>query len=69
MAEGKEVKTNYEPIFNGKHFIPSEIINPIPIDKDNMDIIIKDQFHRMEDIYLNIPKDKWPKENGRNGDK
>lgn len=69
LAEGKEVKTNYEPIFNGKHFIPSEIINPIPIDKDNMDIIIKDQFHRMEDIYLNIPKDKWPKENGRNGDK
>ncbi len=65
LAQGKEIKTNYEPIFNGKHFIPSEIINPIPIDKNNIDIIIKDNFHRTEDIYLNLPKDKWPKENGK----
>lgn len=59
LAAGKEIKTNHQPIFNGKHFIPSEIIAPIPIDQDNMEIIIKDDFHRKEDIYLNIPKYKW----------
>ncbi len=65
LAKGQEIKTNYEPIFNGKHFIPSEIINPIPIDKNNMDIILNDHFHRIEDIYLNLPKAKWPRENGK----
>ncbi|MGE5582044.1 MAG: sugar ABC transporter substrate-binding protein [Bacillota bacterium] len=61
LGANKEIKTNHAPIFNGKHFIPSEIINPIPIDKDNMDTIIKDGFHSKEEIYLNIPKQKWPK--------
>lgn len=54
LAANKEIKLNSQPTFNGKHFIKSEIINPIPIDKDNMDIIIKDGFHRKEEIYLNI---------------
>jgi D-xylose transport system substrate-binding protein len=61
LGANKEIKTNYKPIFNGKHFIPSEIINPIPIDKDNIDTIIKDGYHSKEEIYLNIPKQKWPK--------
>ncbi len=55
MAGGKSFKTNHPPIFNGKHFVPSEIITPIPIDKDNMDIIVKDGFHRKEEIYMNLP--------------
>jgi D-xylose transport system substrate-binding protein len=59
MAVNKEIKTNHQPIFNGKHFVPAEIINPVPIDKDNMDIIIKDGFHRKEEIYLNVPKQRW----------
>ena len=54
MAANKDIKLNSPPIFNGKHFIKSEIINPIPIDKGNMDIIIKDGFHRKDEIYLNI---------------
>ncbi len=61
LSAEKEIKFNHAPIFNGKHFIPSEIINPIPVDKDNMDIIIKDGYHSKEEIYLNIPKNKWPK--------
>jgi D-xylose transport system substrate-binding protein len=61
LGANKEIKTNHSPTFNGKHFTPSEIITPIPIDKDNMDTIIKDGFHSKEEIYLNIPKQKWPK--------
>ncbi|HOP75278.1 MAG TPA: substrate-binding domain-containing protein [Bacillota bacterium] len=60
MATGKELKIDGQPIFNGKHFIKSEIITPIPIDKDNMDVIIKDGFHHREDIYLNAP---YPRQN------
>lgn len=61
LAAGKEIKTNYAPIFNGKYSIPAEIITPIPIDRDNMDIIIRDGFHRKEEIYLNVPRSNWPK--------
>lgn len=53
LALAKEIKVNSRPIFNGKHFIQSEIITPIPIDRENMSIIIKDGFHRKEEIYLN----------------
>jgi D-xylose transport system substrate-binding protein len=59
LGANKEIKTNHGTIFNGKHFIPSEIINPIPIDKDNIEIIIKDGYHTKEEIYLNIPKQTW----------
>jgi D-xylose transport system substrate-binding protein len=61
LAANKEIKTNYAPIFNGKHWVPAEIITPIPIDRDNMNIIIRDGFHRKEEIYLNVPRSKWPK--------
>ena len=61
LAANKEIKTNYTPIFNGKHHIKAEIITPIPIDRDNMDIIIRDGFHRKEEIYMNVPRGKWPK--------
>lgn len=56
----KEIHTNHQPIFNGKHFIPSEIITPLPIDKENISIIIRDGFHNKEEIYLNVPKQNWP---------
>ena len=56
LAANKEIKTNYKPIFNGKYMIPEEIITPIPIDKDNIDIVIKDGYHPREEIYLNVPK-------------
>jgi D-xylose transport system substrate-binding protein len=56
LVANKTVKTNGPPIFNGKHFIKSEIINPIPINKENIEIVIKDGFHRRDDIYLNVSR-------------
>jgi D-xylose transport system substrate-binding protein len=61
LGANQEMKTNHAPIFNGKHFVPAEIITPIPIDQDNMDLIIKDGFHSQKEIYLNIPRQKWPR--------
>ncbi|NLC52868.1 MAG: sugar ABC transporter substrate-binding protein [Firmicutes bacterium] len=56
LAENKEIKTNSQAVFNGKNYIPAEIITPISIDQTNINIVIEDDFHRLEDIYRNIPK-------------
>ncbi|HEX3044692.1 MAG TPA: substrate-binding domain-containing protein, partial [Bacillota bacterium] len=60
LGANLEMKTNHAPIFNGKHFVPAEIITPIPIDRDNMDLIIKDGYHTKKEIYINIPKKNDP---------
>lgn len=62
LAKGLLVKPNRH-IFNGKYYIPSVIIDPIPIDKNNISLIIKDGFHRMEDVYIHLPQKSWPKIN------
>jgi D-xylose transport system substrate-binding protein len=42
--------------------VDSFSVDVIAIDKDNLyDILIKqDQFHTVEDVYANVPKDQWP---------
>lgn len=51
-----------ETIFDGTYQVPYRKLEPIPVTKENMiDTIIKDSFHRLEDIFINVPKDQWPK--------
>jgi D-xylose transport system substrate-binding protein len=60
LAKGQSVQAN-DTIFDGRYEVPFYKIEPILVTKDNMmDTIVKDQFHRMEDVYMNIPKDQWP---------
>jgi D-xylose transport system substrate-binding protein len=60
MAKGQEVQAS-DTIDDGKYQVPFYKIEPILVTKDNMmDTVIKDQFHRMEDVYINIPKSEWP---------
>jgi D-xylose transport system substrate-binding protein len=42
--------------------VDSYLLDVIYINKDNIyDIMIKrDQFHSLEDVYRNVPKDEWP---------
>lgn len=62
MAGGQELFV-LDEINDGKYEVPYLMVQPIPVTIDNMkDTIIKDSFHRMEDIYINIPKYRWPKE-------
>ena len=44
--------------------VDSFSVDVTAIDKDNIyDIIVKqDQFHTLEDVYKNVPKDQWPAE-------
>lgn len=60
MAKGEKVQAN-STINDGRYEVPFYMIEPILVTKDTMmDTVIKDQFHRMEDVYMNIPKAEWP---------
>ncbi len=60
LARGGTVQAN-STINDGKYNVPFYKIDPIQVTKENMmDTIIKDKFHRMEDVYMNIPKEEWP---------
>lgn len=38
------------------------LLDPLAVNKDNLDVLIKDGFHKLEDVYKNVPKDQWPKQ-------
>ncbi|GAB6100116.1 D-xylose ABC transporter substrate-binding protein [Halanaerocella petrolearia] len=62
MAKDKSIKTN-KKIDNGKIQVPSVLLKPILVNKDNMvETIIKSGYHTIEEVYKNVPKDKRPKE-------
>jgi D-xylose transport system substrate-binding protein len=46
---------------NNKIDVPSYFLDPIPVTKDNMvDTVIADGYHKMEEVYKDVPKDQWP---------
>ncbi|MDI9514777.1 MAG: substrate-binding domain-containing protein [Bacillota bacterium] len=60
MVKGEKLNTD-ETIFDGTYQVPYLKIEPIPVTMDNMmDTIVKDSFHRLEDIFINVPRDQWP---------
>lgn len=47
---------------NGQKDVPSLFLTPIAVDKNNMaDTVIRDGFLKLEDVYRNLPRDRWPK--------
>jgi D-xylose transport system substrate-binding protein len=61
LAQGKKVKTN-KTVDNGKIKVPFLALTPVQVDKSNMfSAVIKDGFHKLEDVYRNVPKNEWPK--------
>jgi D-xylose transport system substrate-binding protein len=62
LAHGEKVETK-DTINNGKKDVPSILHAPQVVDKSNiMDTVIKDGYHKLEDVYKNVPKDQWPKQ-------
>jgi len=60
MVKGEDLNV-HETIFDGTYRVPYYKIEPIPVTVDNMmDTIVKDGFHRLEDIFINVPRDQWP---------
>ncbi|HEX3528684.1 MAG TPA: D-xylose ABC transporter substrate-binding protein [Thermoanaerobaculia bacterium] len=47
---------------NGFKKVPSLLIAPVAVDKDNMvSTVIADGFHSLEQVYAGIPRERWPK--------
>src|SRR6266853_1204 len=62
LARGEKVETK-DTINNGKKDIPSILHEPQVVDKNNLvDTVIKDGYHKLEDVYKNVAKDQWPKQ-------
>jgi D-xylose transport system substrate-binding protein len=62
LARGEKVDAK-DKINNGKIDVPSLLFEPMVLDKDNvMQTVIKDGYHKVEDVYKNVPKDQWPKQ-------
>ena len=39
-------------------------VDVIPVTKENLyEVIVKGGFHKLEDVYRNIPRDQWPSDN------
>ena len=54
---GEDIST----ISDGKNVVPYVKLEPIAVNKDNIDeVIIGSGFHLKEDVYLNVPE-KMPK--------
>jgi D-xylose transport system substrate-binding protein len=49
-------------IGNGKIDVPSILLEPIAVDRDNLlATVIADGYQKLEDVYRDVPKDRWPK--------
>jgi len=61
LAKKDRVETN-ETVNNGKKDVPAILLQPIVVDRDNLaSTVIKDGFLKMEDVYRDVPRSKWPK--------
>lgn len=60
MIKGDSI-TPDSKVNNGQKDVDSILLTPVSVNKDNMaDTIIKDGFHKVEDVYKNLPQDQWP---------
>ena len=62
LARGEKVDAK-DKVNNGKLDVPSLLFEPMVLDKNNvMQTVIKDGYHKLEDVYKNVPKEQWPKQ-------
>lgn len=62
LARGEKVDAK-DKVNNGKIDVPAILQEPIVVDKSNvMATVIKDGYHKMDDVYKNVPRDQWPKQ-------
>ena len=52
LAKGEKIEKAKQKVNNGKVDVPSILLTPIQVDKDNLDeVVIKDGFHSHEKVY------------------
>jgi len=61
LARHEKVEST-SAINNGKVDVPSVLLDPIVVDKNNIvDAVIKDGYQKLEDVYRNVPPDQRPR--------
>jgi D-xylose transport system substrate-binding protein len=49
-------------IANGKIDVPSILLPPVAVDRENLvSTVIADGYQKLEDVYRDVPRDRWPK--------
>ena len=60
LARGETLSAP-DRINNGKIDVPSILHEPVAVDRNNlMDTVVKDGYHKLEDVYKDVPRDQWP---------
>jgi D-xylose transport system substrate-binding protein len=61
LARGEQLSAP-DRISNGKIDVPSILHTPTAVDKNNLaETVIRDGYHKLEDVYKDVPRDQWPK--------
>ena len=62
LARKQPVPDKTSPVANGRKDVPSILLQPIQVDKDNLlSTVVADGYQKLEAVYKDIPKDQWPK--------
>jgi D-xylose transport system substrate-binding protein len=65
LAKHSPVESNSK-VSNGSKDVPSFLLSPITVDKSNIaETVIKDGFLKADDVYRDLPRDRWPKAAGQ----
>lgn len=61
LARGEQVATS-DTIDNGFKKVPAILLEPVAVDRNNvMSTVVKDGYHKLEDICSGLPPEKCPK--------
>jgi len=61
LAQGTKIDSK-DTVNNSKIDVSAILFEPIVVDKTKVvQTVIKDGYHRLEDVFKNVPKDQWPK--------
>lgn len=62
MAKGRSVRLK-KSISDGRYSVPYYAITPIAVDKEKLvSTVVRDKFHTLPEVYMNIPRSAWPKQ-------
>ncbi|HWS55803.1 MAG TPA: substrate-binding domain-containing protein [Pyrinomonadaceae bacterium] len=60
LARGESLNAP-DRVNNGRIDVPSILHEPIAVDKNNLaSTIVRDGYHKLEDVYKDVPRDQWP---------
>lgn len=61
LARGEQVTTT-DTIDNGFKKVPAILLEPVAVDRNNLlDTVVKDGYHKLEEICAGLPPEKCPK--------